>query len=887
MEILKLNFRLFLFYFNIIFYYIMINSTKTQKIITEELEQKNIGVNKIILNINGKNSQLTTNKNSILKYSLNQPINLEVGDTISCIGAFVEEKGLSSNTISFEEDIEAEMRFMYYKQGDTGDELSNNTDVGFVAYPKMFPDAFFQTSNDRTTLLDNYLLPVSKTYESIVGDLGLNMTSGGVGYGYDSKNIPDVLQNITTGCNGNYYYLMESVEYNEKIPTTSIRDFKNGKEIYMRPVYGSKTIKVPAGNYSVDSLSNIISAQLNGSLGKNNNEFSDALLDKLYNPNGVNKDKMFSTYPYFKDLDDVDEPSQQTLIGTCGEELGFERRVDGFVKQINYSNDSYYEAWAFQNLFKELQPTGVNPTIDPLQRIKSGATFPNTNTQFINTQNLVIDNPNTLYDLLEADINYGNGKKNSHFYLNGKALKTFYETEDKWYNLDGLKDNTADIDNFFFPASLTELCYNTTDLEYGFLPKFSTNPTLPSTNPYYTSENRFVTGEASINYQMIFPVKGLNVPNFGDPPRQVFAGTSIAQLSFNDNDTNRFALSNFHEFYKLPNLTADGSTTSGYGGQQSTKFNNPYYNNDGSPIGLTSNATNNNTSPVYPIDSSSGVAINNFDFALVKNTKIYKDLLAEIQSIDGDTASLKQVLYKEKLIYDLFTKPFDEFFNTKADAETAWSKSLWSRLGFSYNQLGDISSNLESYKGAGNQLNTDLVKHKGLITHNSFNYSMIVSSDGLGAGNPNSATGTPMQNYRLQSYFNGNDLFNSIGTSSNNIHLLVNSKPINASVLPDLNNGRSYLLIESDIIKPNFKNIDSNWGNLLAIMSKENSSNDTIFGAEPIEFTITEKRLLTEINLYIKNPDGTLANDDIIGKNNGFILQISKPIPVQTLPIVD
>ena len=40
----------------------MINSTKTQKIITEELEQKNLGVNKIILNINGKNSQLTTKK---------------------------------------------------------------------------------------------------------------------------------------------------------------------------------------------------------------------------------------------------------------------------------------------------------------------------------------------------------------------------------------------------------------------------------------------------------------------------------------------------------------------------------------------------------------------------------------------------------------------------------------------------------------------------------------------------------------------------------------------------------------------------------------------------------------------------------------------------------
>jgi hypothetical protein len=96
--------------------------------------------------VNGGNSELVTNRNSILKYSLKQPIQLEVGDTITCINAFVEEKGLAENTISFEEDLEAEMRFFYYKQGDTGDELSSIEDVGFCAYPKLFPDAFTSTN---------------------------------------------------------------------------------------------------------------------------------------------------------------------------------------------------------------------------------------------------------------------------------------------------------------------------------------------------------------------------------------------------------------------------------------------------------------------------------------------------------------------------------------------------------------------------------------------------------------------------------------------------------------------------------------------------------------------------------------------------------------------
>jgi hypothetical protein len=110
----------------------------------------------------------------------------------------------------------------------------------------------------------------------------------------------------------------------------------------MRPCFGSKKIKVKAGNYSVDSLANIISAQLNGSLGPDGNEFSDSLLDKLYDPNGINKGNLLNTYPYFKDIDAVADQDQSDIIGNCGEEQNFERKVDGFIKQMNLSDQSYY-----------------------------------------------------------------------------------------------------------------------------------------------------------------------------------------------------------------------------------------------------------------------------------------------------------------------------------------------------------------------------------------------------------------------------------------------------------------------------------------------------------------------------------------------------------------
>ena len=555
---------------------------------------------------------------------------------------------------------------------------------------------------------------------------------------------------------------------------------------------------------------------------------------------------------------------------------------------MNLSDQSYYESWAFQNLFTEYQgDTVVTPATE---RLPPGVKFPNGATAFGPTANFNLGGatyPPSLGDMFENNSKYSDGKSQVHFYVNKKAIDVLFETENKGYNLPNLKGNGESVDNLFFPPLAMELFYNVVDFEHGYIPKITTNANI---NPPYQNSIRYVGGSTALSYQAMFPIKAFQYPGSDslEPQRNVYAGTSVAQLTFGDAVSNRFALSNFHEFYKLPNLTADASTTTGYGGQQATKFNNPFYNDLIGGGASTNNAfaQNTNAGCVYPIDSSSGVAINNFDFGLVKETQVYKDLVAEIQSIDGDTAELQQVLYKEKLIYDLFTKPFDQFFSTQSEAEAQWSKSLWSRLGFSYNQLGNVSQNLETIIAHGPELRKE-TKQLGIVTHNGFDYSKIVSSDGLGIGNPSIHTGTPMQNYRLQSYFTGNALPGNLGVSGNYIHLLGDSKPINAENLPSLNNGKSYLLIESDLVKPNFKDNKANLGNLLAVMSKENATNDTIFGADPIDFTVTEPRLLSDITIYIKNPDGTLAADDVVGPNNGFLIQIAKAIPVQKLATVE
>ena len=118
--------------------------------IQQQLQAPNeYGTNKLLINVNGQNSKLPTNKNSIVKYTLEQPIKLEIGDRITLVESFVEERGLAVDTISLEEDIEEEIRFLYYIQGDCRNSLNTTgakpyssavcCDQEFTSFPNIVP----------------------------------------------------------------------------------------------------------------------------------------------------------------------------------------------------------------------------------------------------------------------------------------------------------------------------------------------------------------------------------------------------------------------------------------------------------------------------------------------------------------------------------------------------------------------------------------------------------------------------------------------------------------------------------------------------------------------------------------------------------------------------
>lgn len=899
------------------------------------------GTDKLLINVNGQNSKLPTNKNGIVKYTLEQPVKLNIGDKVTLIDSFVEERGLSIDTISIEEDVEEEMRFLYYIQGDcrntqaksgTAPYTGIGADIEFTHFPNIFPDYFAPLGdvNNAKGKNGNFFtgLGNSSTQYSGVPSCFPNpnyittgQSSNGTGFGNQSEIFK------TTGANGQYYYMGEwwnpfpinqaTNKYSWKTgagagleQTFSLADVRSNS-LFWRPTYGAAVIKIPSGNYSVSALSDLINNQLNGSLSTNNTFNSNVLIDKLFKET---EDLGFiQTSPFFSGLT---EPQ--------GGEIESALKYNPDVAIIGEDTHQPYQRRRGNIMTKAIVPTNTVANIINMQSIRGRAT----DSRPIATSNIMYEDEHTaiagitasvgrsdlLPNVLANNLDYTVYNRSQSAREQAKSFST-----NCFLHLDGMTQ-LYETDHFIpSTGTLTEI-EKMPSIEDWFLGnigdegKFYLDQNLANLNyqPDNTSNLYYWNKVEDLKWSIMFGVGSSSFNNLDgysytsetelapSKTAQQMAGTTSFAVSYDTQSANRFTITDLHEPYKLASTTPDGGSSTNLGGQQATNFNSPMDFNFST--GLKEVNPVRQLCGIYPIDSVGGVAVNNFSFNSVKNTTVYKDLVQRITSFNLDANNGSFQMAREKLIYELFTKPFDKFFSSETSAKEAWDKTLWARLGFDYTQLGDVTSNLESIftftnpripiNASAQPVTTQprKVKQKGIITHNDFDYTFIPSSDGLGLGNPylTATAGAPPQGYGLRGYdisCNAGDTGNT-GTTANNIHILSNSKPINALNFPSLNNGNNYLIIESDIVKTNAKDANSSSATIVGIMSKENASNDTIYSVDPITFTITQPKLLASIEVKIRNPDGSLVSDSVVGKNNGFVFQIEKAIQPASLPLM-
>jgi len=347
-------------------------------------------------------------------------------------------------------------------------------------------------------------------------------------------------------------------------------------------------------------------------------------------------------------------------------------------------------------------------------------------------------------------------------------------------------------------------------------------------------------------------------------------GTRSFNLVFNNE--NRFAFNNLSEPFRIPSITGDTGSATGTPasalGNQASKFRG--------------------VNTAYPQESSSGNFVLSFDDNLLQKTPKYQSLLAE-QALHADTTP-------EYWVYEwaLTMLPHDFFYESVSEGVEAWEDSLWLRLGFSYNDLGNISTQLENY-------NTPFVDKGiltpmlGFITHNSYGSSLQIGMSGLGdsmtadnkastvietfdevgvMGSSGVASQPPFDLTSVSTYITAATA--GFDVDFNYVYILATSQFFNATTLPDLSNGKNYFLVESDIIPSNYLDETTSQRAILGFIDKEFSSNDTIFSSTAIPFTIKQSKLVNTVMINILNADGTKPIDSVLGDSSAFLIMVQR-----------
>ena len=811
--------------------------SKINKQISEALEAPNIGTNKMFININGQTSKLETNQNSKIQYKLNNPFTLDIGDKVTLYQAFVNEAGLDTDTITFQEDINSTIKFLYYMpsqlfmnakpgitpgatsfgqngetlQGDAAKQCLTFSDYqDFACFPSQTFLARDPThENNASGSLDTLL-----SYRSFFGE----------------KPIP--FSDVFGGDMGTPYYLFEN-HHNEHVADGRIT---GGSNAYIKPAYGEVTIKIPAGNYEANSLAKNITEQFNGAFINDANN-SNFLTDRMYNPDSDNYVGTDTANPFGNSYGEA--TTKIEFFGRNNEKyvrddgLANQYRRDGIGMRLDNNVLIYNSPTVFQSdLF--ISPDGLELWERNTSNTLISDTFPVNATHYARQQ-LPLDGslPHTMF-------------------LDGASINTI--------NTEGSPDN---VETFGFDK-----------FEDRFI-QYMSNNLLINVNSAPVENQNWNTGSG---------IDETLAPNR-------YCGTHSFTVSYSDDKANKFSIKNLHEPFKLPSITETQSAST-FGAQQATKYNCI------NPIGNVP----------YPVDASMGIMVNNFGFDQVKNTEKYQELKTALDTAETNHGKTSRPYLIAE--YNLNTAKFTDFFKSERDAKFAWSKTLWSRLGFKYEQLGDLSKTIETVqtikpfeKLGGNFSATQerldkwgLGKHKlkGIITHNDFDFSDIQACANLGAEpvqvnniNVNVYDSVSFANIRDTDFFlvsslgavkpnPSNELYNVV--NKNNFSVMSTSQSIDADLLPNLNAGNSYYLITSDIVKPNGLDANGDPMNLLGIMSKENSSNDTIYSVDGVPNIITEKQIVTELSIEIRNPDNSLVPDSIIGQASGFILMVEKAI---------
>ena len=280
-----------------------------------------------------------------------------------------------------------------------------------------------------------------------------------------------------------------------------------------------------------------------------------------------------------------------------------------------------------------------------------------------------------------------------------------------------------------------------------------------------------------------------------------------------------------------------------------------------------------------PISRLGGIMIHNFGFET------------------AEKLGTKKGISSSSVVRDILK--FKDFFNNEDEAKTAWKKTLWHRLGFSYEQLnGD-----ENFEQIRYYNNSKIVRLKGITTNTYLDNSILTTISANNNQNhfpafvpPAGSTDDKIPRPALKSnelqVFNLTDAnvikgflnINNAGLYTSTIYpqclmlpIEAAPRPIIAKNLPILST-TAYYLITSDILDGMNDIVnDGDPMSLIGVVPKSSLSNqDFIYSSQDIINVVTNPKVINKIKIKILKPDLT---DPSLEANSSVIIKIDVPIP--------
>tara|TARA_R110002012_G_scaffold5445_1_gene24765 strand:- start:4192 stop:6729 length:2538 start_codon:yes stop_codon:yes gene_type:complete len=781
---------------------------------------------------------------------MDEALNLPAGTQVSIQESFINKKGVSGNTIVIDEDIATTIRYGYYITHSEHPVPQSSVRADGTGSSNLYNRSVIPTFGGDSA---SHSASERDWKNALTDPTAVNIANGVDFDGYGGYELPLCAIKITRyeNTNGNQNW--------------------GGDEGTMEPMIGETEIYIPAGSYGVNEIAELIEDQLTGRLvNVRNGDFStDFVKEKKEN---------------------------DTYRGTLEND-----------RTVIMSSALPYNLLDGNGNYRELQANDNNNSLNYYLRFipnADGNTQPRFRIPFYGENRYIypqVGTPDTVQDtfkpLFFITPHDWNDLRDTHRRQNEWATELGgFGTPIKL----GPPDHIPALPQNQWTPPNNELLYRKATFNWSYTQQQNSSAgTEPTTHDggIYDSDWIYVKKRIWHMWRQVDFRAGQPLKDYNYAPQYMGMYVGAPEITFNwSAEASAFELNNLHFPYRF-NSNDDYGNPIPEAGQEGIlikrvcdEFRKRGEDANGNPIYVDNNLISGLEEPISRIGG-----INVFNWSV------------EVAQDEGDVDTTDATQFAQGVAQQKMWD-FNEYFTDRDKAEKAWKKTIWSRLGFTYNQLQNKDNyEMSRYKGEGLVLNPRL---HGTTTKPSFDpaiistissafnigrlqvgdisnitprvYSNLDVGTAMGAQSSTS-TSNPYQTAQPTGvgtpFDNSAQYYSSPYKKVTTAPIQTSGKAITATFLPTLSTD-GYYLITSNIIDGYKDRVKRGTPiALLGVVPISNlSSQDFIQTRNEIVHTIQNQTVLNSIKIKVLTPDLTAPR---LEANSSVILKIVRPLQIE------